>query len=422
MTLGRRDFLRYGGALAGAAVVSPKLLTSCRRLKPNIIVITADDMRFDHLAYLRQTPGLFANGVTYSSCRLNVAACQPYRAGFLSGQNARRNGVYGTGQYLSDPTQSIGPWMQTAGYTTGMIGKYPFPYGGTALAGWNVQRTFTAATEQLPYGYSVFDGTSNSSPPDYQATYVFNEAQSFITQAPRPWFCWVTPTNPHVPLLARPQDMNDWLDVQWPIVEDDLVGKPSWMQAQPSLTDDTRTSIRGQVQLQLQELDAVDDGVASVMSSLQSTSQLDNTIVIFTSDNGVMYGEHRMWRFSTDMKNTPYDPAMLVPLLVRGPGFGTGTVTAPVCGQDLTRTILAVAKSTPAVPLDGIDLRNGVDPDRALLHERSGTVPPAIEGLPGGVGVTTRTRQAVATRGHGSRQVRDVSLGFGPQRTDQRGL
>ena len=209
-----------------------------------------------------ETPGRFADGVEYTSCRLNVPACQPSRVGFLTGQYAQRNGVYGTSQYLSDPSNTIGPWMQAAGYSTGMIGKYPYPFGWQKLSGWTVQRTLVG--EGNAYGYGVFDGTNTTYPSEHQTTHLFEEGVSFVSSAPRPWFCWMTPTDPHVPLVPRPQDVGDWQDVEWRLPDDDMVGKPSWMQSQPSLNDDVRASIRGQARLQLEELNAVDDGVDAI--------------------------------------------------------------------------------------------------------------------------------------------------------------
>lgn len=391
----RRRFLRYSGAVAGLAVVSPRTLASCRPKglpKPNILVVTADDMRADHLPYMPKTLASFTAGATFTSCRLNVNACQPSRVGFLTGQYALRNGCYATTDYMADPTQSLGPWMQEAGYTTAVIGKYPFAFGGTPLAGWSVQRTLRNLTELSAYGYGVFDGTTTTHPSQHQVDYIFEEAVNFVSSAAKPWFCWVTPTNPHTPLDPKPEHQDDWLDVEWPIVDDDLTGKPSWMQDLPRLTEVDRESIRDQARLQLQELSAVDDGVAALFSALGATGQLVNTIVIFTSDNGVMYGEHHLWGFFPSVKTTPYEPSLRVPLLAIGPGFTVGEVSAAVTGQDLTATILAVAGYTPPVPLDGIDLRQTPPADRHLLHERSGATPP-VPGMPGGVGVSTATRK-----------------------------
>jgi arylsulfatase A-like enzyme len=295
---------------------------------------------------------------------------------------------------MTNAAESIGPWLQNAGYTTAMIGKYPYPYGAAALAGWNMQRTFVGATDQSAYGYQVFDGTSTVTHSEYQADYVFEEARNFAATAPGPWFCWLTPTNPHVDynyqFIPRPQDVNEYLDLIWPVVDDEMTGKPSWMQTLAPMSSEGRELVRVGAIGQLQELRSVDDGMASLFATLSSTGQLANTIVIFTSDNGVMYGEHRVFGFVPSLKNAPYEASMHVPLLAHGPGFNPMVNATPVCAQDITKTCVTVAlTASPGIPLDGRDLRVP-DANRVLLHERSGG---PVPGMPDGVGVSTQTRK-----------------------------
>jgi arylsulfatase A-like enzyme len=338
-----------------------------------------------------QTREAFAGGREFTSCRQNVAACNPNRVGFLNGQFARRTGVYETDDYNISPSEYLATWMKRAGYTTAVIGKYPAQMALEPLEGWDFRRTLGRA--QDTYNYTVYDGTTTTAPGQYQADYLFGQAREFIAATDSPWFCWLTPTNPHVGdnlrLEPRPEDLDDWLDVVWPIVEDDMTGKPSWMQALSPIDETTAKLIRAHAVQQLQELRAVDDGVAMLFAHLDSLGLLSNTIVFFTSDNGVMYGEHRIYKDIASTKNAPYDGAMRVPLLVRGPQFEGGTSTAPTCGHDITATCLAVAGVTPPVPIDGIDLRS-VPQDRALLHERHGG---PVPGMPNGIGVTTSTRK-----------------------------
>ena len=369
------------------------LLTGCTLKKPNILVITADDMRYDHVPFMPQTQQLFGPGREFTACRQNVALCQPHRIGFLKGQYAKRNGVYTNTQYMAQASESLGPWMQQGGYSTALVGKYPLPFGSAPLAGWNVRRTLQNDSEQNAYGYGVYDGSSVTFPTEYQSDYLFDQARGFVTTLPRPWFCWLTPTNPHVgfdwSLQPRPEDLDDWLDVEWPIVDDDMVGKPSWMQGLPPFSEEAKADIRDGAIGQLQELRSVDDGIASLFAALAATNQLSNTIVIFTSDNGVMYGEHRIGLVPS-LKNCPYEPSMHVPLLARGPGFVSGSTTnMPACAQDITATCLAVAKVTPSIPIDGRDLRTNIT-GRVLLHERVGG---PVAGMPNGVGVSTSTRK-----------------------------
>ena len=407
----RREFLRWSGVagltLAGglefACTNSADVARSTVR-QPNVLVIMCDDMRRDLLQFMPQTVEHFSAGREFSSCRLNVALCQPARCGFLTGQWALRdgNGVYRNTGYVRDGADTIAPWMSAAGYGCAVIGKYPHLLGGTRLPGWQFQRTLINANDQAPYGYRVFDGTSVSQPTDHQTDYLAAQVRAFIGSAVRPWFCWMTPTDPHVgrqlELAPRPEDADAWSDVTFDLPSyPDMSTKPSWMRALPELSRGDRARVQEAARGQLRELNAVDDAVASIFGTLKDEDQLDDTVVMFTSDNGVMYGEQRLGAHAPTVKNVPYEPAMHVPLLVRGPGFTNGASRTPVCGQDLTATCVALAEASPSLRLDGVDLRTVVsDPDafddRVLLHERRDP-DPTDESMPSGHGVTTETRK-----------------------------
>jgi arylsulfatase A-like enzyme len=106
-------------------------------------------------------------------------------------------------------------------------------------------------------------------------------------------------------------------------------------------------------QARLESLLAVDEGVGAIVSALRSVGVLENTLVIYTSDNGWFQGEHRI----VSGKVLPYEPAVKVPLLIRGPGVTSGrTVKAPVANIDLAPTIVATAGATARRTMDGRSL------------------------------------------------------------------
>ena len=118
---------------------------------------------------------------------------------------------------------------------------------------------------------------------------------------------------------------------------------------------------------------AVDEAVGRLIDTLRTTGELDNTLILFTSDNGFMLGEHRY----NGRKYFPYDPSTRVPLLMRGPGIPKGmTSAARVLNPDLTATIVEASRSSPGRTLDGRSLLPlGRDPQatppRPLLFEGS---------------------------------------------------
>src|SRR5262249_48044405 len=131
-----------------------------------------------------------------------------------------------------------------------------------------------------------------------------------------------TPTQPHAPPNPRKDLVHKYEHLQWHVVnEKDVSDKPPWIQALKPLTAKDEATIRESVRGALRELAAVDDLVHTIVSSM-SADVLANTVIFFTSDNGVHAGEHR--RRGAGTKAGPYEVGLRVPLLARGPGFEPG--------------------------------------------------------------------------------------------------
>ena len=153
---------------------------------------------------------------------------------------------------------------------------------------------------------------------------------------------------------------------------------------------------------------AVDDAVAAVVAALRRTGELDETYVLFTSDNGFFQGEHRIPKG----KYLAYEPSSHVPLLVRGPGIAPGTVSDQlVANTDLAPTILAATGAEAEGPLDGRSLLPFArDPTlrsaRAVLHEglvpATRTATPAARAPPGAPASTTRSAPTATSTSTGA--------------------
>ena len=136
-------------------------------------------------------------------------------------------------------------------------------------------------------------------------------------------------------------------------LESDRSDKPPWVRnkstsASTSLATRTRMT---------RTLYTVDDQVDRLMLRLQATGEIDNTLVVFTSDNGYLWGEHNL-----TSKFVPYRKAVEVPLLIRWPGHvAAGAVdTRFVTHIDISPTLLAAAGVTSVlVPMDGHDILSG---------------------------------------------------------------
>jgi len=210
---------------------------------------------------------------------------------------------------------------------------------GTAPAPRHLGALVETEEHPLPLG---IDEVPNYPPQD-------NPAYNLIPQQAAPWVlnARTSPANPWN--LVQAQDRND--------PDDDLTNE----QVQNLVTRGYR--------LYLESLLAVDEAVQTLVDRLGSLGQLDDTIVIFTSDNGFAYGEHGFFA----EKNEPYEESLRVPLLVRGPGFPAGTtVDAPVADIDYAPTLVRATGAAPGLVMDGLALQDiahrpeGYD-DRAIL-------------------------------------------------------
>ncbi len=131
----------------------------------------------------------------------------------------------------------------------------------------------------------------------------------------------------------------------------DVSDKPSAIRGLPLLDESQIADIERKYRCQLESLLSVDEGVKKVLDALQAKGELDDTLVIFTSDNGYFNGEHRLPSFKMHI----YDESIRVPLEMRGPGVPRGVTTDPmVTNADLAPTILQVATAaSPGLVMDG---------------------------------------------------------------------
>ena len=350
----------------------------------NVLVIVADDMRYDHLPYLPNVRRLIQQpGRTFTGARCNVALCQPNRVGLLTGQLSRDHGELGIGYnapVFEDHDNTLGAWAAAGGARTGLLGKYvnywdgPWPGGGIAAPkGWDTWRQLT--TYQTAADWDVRKQTDPYRITGvFQTDYLADEARAFLDGS-QPWFCLLTPQQPHSPFAPHPKDLHAWSHARFRQVPvPDATAKPDWVRNRFPLSDAEWSLLQQGFRGRLRELTAVDRLVGEVVAHLEEREQLDDTVIVFSSDNGVHQGEQR--RSGDGTKAGPYDVGLRVPLLVRGPGFPPGPpVDAPSYPmQDINATVLALTGGEAGLPHQaGLDLRDLLEPgahaQRTLLHE-----------------------------------------------------
>jgi N-acetylglucosamine-6-sulfatase len=348
--------------------------------RPNFLLIVADDMRYDQLQYMPHVRRLIEDaGTTFTQARCNVPLCQPSRVGFLTGQMSKHNrelGVGFGGSSLTDHDNCIGRWMSDAGYRCGFFGKYVNWYDG--IGGIKPPAGYEAWHELIDpakdYGFRVrTDSRVVTITRVYSTDYLAQRAIEFVDGG-EPFLSIVTPTQPHSPSVPRRDLADAWSDFRWPVTDEvDVSDKPPWIQRLSPLTDVDIEQLVTDARGALRELSAVDDMVDQIIGAMDP-SVLDNTVVIFTSDNGIHVGEHR--RRGSATKSGPYEVGLHVPLVVRGPGFEPGSeITAPsMVFQDINATLRHLGEAESGLPhqagvsLAALAASPGEQTSRILLH------------------------------------------------------
>lgn len=350
-----------------------------RSSRPNIVLITTDDQTMTELRWMPRIRRLVGgSGVRFTDFLSNHPSCCPARAQILTGQYAQNNQVLTNGPRWGgydrfQPDTALPVWLQRAGYTTGLVGKYLNLYDETdgPEPGWS---RWSATVDGLYeyVGFTQYDGEALDAPGGYHTDFVRDWSADFIADqaaSDEPFFLWSSYVAPHsicrvgqpegegcaTPPLPAVRDRGRYRDVRPPFLDDPAFGTRIRGNARPDLLySEPRPDRAEKTRLfreRLRSLAAVDRAVASTVRALRAAGELDDTVVMFTSDNGYLFGEHQLKN-----KDVPYEQAVHVPLLARGPGVRSGTSDRPAAMIDLAPTIAELAGATPLVPVDGRSL------------------------------------------------------------------
>ncbi len=347
--------------------------------RPNVIVIDTDDMNATDISVMRNTLSLLgAHGTTFRNSYVSYPLCCPSRATFLTGQYAHNHHVL-TDQRFDDldSSNTLAVWLRRAKYRTAMVGKYLNGYGVVyprqVPKGWTQWYALTGGTEQHRYGFRLNEngkvhhyGRKPSNYIDYVLDSKVNAVLKQWTVSPKPFFIYYNPNNPHgesgTPYWSTrdpepaPQYLGAFGDITAPhppnFDEADVSDKPDLVREIPHLTDAQLADIDRRYRGRQESLLSVDDEVKRIFGLVRKYGDKRKTFFIFTSDNGLELGSHRI-----EFKNFLYEEGERVPLIIRGPGFPVNaTRDQLVANIDLAPTIISLTGTTPGRTMDGIPL------------------------------------------------------------------
>ncbi|KRA29402.1 MULTISPECIES: sulfatase family protein [unclassified Nocardioides] len=382
--------------------------------QPNVVLVMADDMRVDDLAFAPNLRKLIADhGVTFENSFAPFPLCCPSRASFLTGQYAHNHKVYwhdppyGYGAF--DDSRTIATSLKAAGYRTGYLGKYLNRYGLARSKvtgepsltyvpnGWDDWR---AAVE--PPGESYVHGQTydymdtpfnvngvidNNYRGVYQSDVIGDMSVDMAGKFAKkkdPFFLYVNYVAPHHGGPNAADEPRDVLDENGREVNVVTPGVPDWVRGKfddridrasgiaatgeqietdfsdkpPALRkriqplgDEAKDALRYATRRRAEAVYVMDRNIARLVAELQRSGEWEDTVFAFTSDNGMILGEHGLGM----TKVRAHEPSLRVPMLVTGPGLRTKEKRYdPISTVDLTATILDFADAKPSHKPDGV--------------------------------------------------------------------
>ena len=334
--------------------------------KPNVVFILADDLGWTDLACqgskYYKTPNidrLAAAGLRFIDAYTCAPNCQPTRAALMSGQYGARTGVYTVGginrfnwqsrplrpadnvQKLPLDRKTVGDAMTAAGYTTGLFGKWHL---GQDPDHHPAKRGFDEAIVTMGKHFDFATQPKVDYPKgDYLADFLTGHAVSFLKKnKDKPFFLYLPHFGVHSPFDAKPGEIAKFKGVP-----------PAGGHKDPTYAA---------------MIASVDASVGRVLATLDELKLADNTVVIFSSDNGGVGGYAREGVKAGDItdnaplrsgKGSLYEGGVRVPWIVRWPGkVPVGVTGVPILSVDLMPTLIELAggKAPAKQPLDGVSL------------------------------------------------------------------
>jgi N-acetylglucosamine-6-sulfatase len=345
--------------------------------RPNIVFVLTDDLSWNLVKYLPQVRALQAEGMTFTDYVVTDSLCCPSRASIFTGRFPHNTGVFtnagpdgGFAAFHDNGQESdtFATGLRARGYRTAMMGKYLNGYQPNRLTsggddtyvppGWSTWNV--SGGGYGGYWYNITDERTvvphADEPADYITDVLGDKGVEFIGRSARskkPFFLEVATYAPHAPYTPAPRHVNELAGLtapRGPEFDTLPTDAPPWLAVRAPLTAQQKANIDRAFRLRAQSVQAVDELIARLRAALTDAGVAENTLVVFSSDNGFHLGEYRM----PVGKSTAFDTDVRVPLVVAGPGVPPGRRSdAAVANIDLAPTFLDAGRARVPSTMDG---------------------------------------------------------------------
>ena len=372
-TLTRRDFLKFAGAAVGAVAAqvvpgrlllprapSPPLQLCSQNApseflfragdeRPNIIVVLLDDQRWDHMSCMGhpflQTPNmdrLVQEGALFNNAFVTTSLCSPSRASFLTGLYAHAHGVKNNLTPWDNRNVTFMEYLHDAGYRNAFIGKWHMPGRLPELRGVDRFITFTVKGGQGQYFDCplIIDGVETQRPGTYITEDLTSFALEFIRAEKEGPFClYLSHKAAHQNFLPPPELDHLYDNEDLSFLPPESFPWQTWTPG--AYWEGALGSMHNHYRDYCEALVAVDQQLGRLLDELDVLGLRENTIVVYTSDNGYSWGEHirngKRWATEENLR---------IPFLLRYPARLTAGGLRPdpmVLNIDLAPTLLDLA-------------------------------------------------------------------------------
>ena len=351
--------------------------------RPNVLLILCDDIRWNALSCMGhphlQTPNidrLASEGLLFENMFCTTSLCSPSRASILSGLYAHAHGVTNNFTDYPQDLDSFPRRLQSSGYKTAYVGKWHMgEQNDEPRPGFDWFVTHKGQGKYFDTEFN-FNGQQRRVVPGYYTTVVTDMAEEWIGKqsGQEPWMLMLGHKAPHSFYFPEPKYEHafDDVEVNYPHTAFHLEGKPEWIRQRlltwhgiygplfewrkkfPDTSAAAVTDFARMVRAYWGTILSVDDSVGRLVETLRARGELDNTMIIFMGDNGLLEGEHGM----VD-KRTMHEASIRIPLIMRYPRLtptGPRHVREQVLTVDIAPTILDAAEAEAIPDIHGRSL------------------------------------------------------------------
>lgn len=373
-------------AILAVAVGRQCFMPQAQAAPPNVLFIVSDDQRPDTIHALGnatiRTPALdrlVNEGTAFTQATCANPICTPSRAEILTGCTGFRCGVVDFGGKIDPELTTLARWFNAADYTTCYVGKwhndgvpvqrgYDFTRGLYRGGGGKFAKPAVDFAGRPVTGYrgwifqddegTLFPDKGVGLTPDISRHFADAAIDVIQSSQEKPFFLHVNFTAPHDPLLLppewetayRPEDMPlpaNFLS-EHPFDHGNFEGRDEKLFEWPRTPKETRRELAAYYAV----ISHMDQQIARIIAALETTGQLQNTVIVFTSDHGLSVGSHGLRG-----KQNMYAHTIGVPLLIRGPGVPARQQLTALCNlRDIFPTLCDLCGI--AGPGDSIDGRS----------------------------------------------------------------